>query len=174
MECRKLHMVDWSIRSCSTEGLELKGWVNDEIVESFQHPLHWLLLNWPPRYTSIHELNKIINSPSIFRLSSLVLAPLQKLSSSSWIRIYTVILYTVTDSAGSRFDVHLIWHIRTPAVSFAHIQRRIQVKCGLMKKCRSIKRCSCPTHQGKQEVEKTLTTYFWELNFCFSIARCES
>ena len=40
-------------------------------------------LSWPPRYTSIHELNKIINSPNILRLSSVVLASLQELDSCS-------------------------------------------------------------------------------------------
>ena len=117
-------------------------------------------LSWPPRYTSIHELNKIINSPNILSLSYLVLASLQELNSCSWIRICTVILHTVTDSADSRFDVNFIWHsndvyktwylnlyemngwetsffysrvpwifvrvIRTPAISFAHIELRVK------------------------------------------------
>ena len=40
-------------------------------------------LSWPPRYTSIHELSNIINSPNILRLSSFVLASLQQLNSCS-------------------------------------------------------------------------------------------
>ena len=40
-------------------------------------------LSWPPRYTSIHELSKIINSPNILRLPFVVLASLQQLNSCS-------------------------------------------------------------------------------------------
>ena len=71
-------------------------------------------LSWPPRYTSIHELNKIINSPNILSLSSFVprfvLASLQGWTVAVAIKIRTVILCTVTDRAHSRFDVHFTWH----------------------------------------------------------------
>ena len=101
----------------STEELELRGWENGPKWRNCWMVLTPTLLtsemsfSWPPRYTSIHELNQIINSPNILRLSSLVHASLQELNSCSWIRIVTVIiLYTVTDSANVRFDVHFIRH----------------------------------------------------------------
>ena len=71
-----------------------------------------MFLSWPPRYTSIHGLNKIINSPNL-HLSSLVLASPPRSRDVNnifhFLEVCTVISYTVTDSADSRFDTHFIW-----------------------------------------------------------------
>ena len=67
-------------KSWSTEGLELRGWVNGPKWRNCWMAVtpisltSKMSLSWSPRYTSIYELNKIINSPNILRLSSLVLA----------------------------------------------------------------------------------------------------
>ena len=77
------------IWSWSTEGLELRGWVNGPkwrncwMIVTLTSLTSEMSLSWPPRYTSIHELNKIINSPNILRLSSFILASLQQLNSCS-------------------------------------------------------------------------------------------
>ena len=77
------------IKSWSTEGLELRGWVNGPkwrncwIIVTPTSLTSEMSLSWPSRYTSIHELNKIINSPNILRLSSFILASLQQLNSCS-------------------------------------------------------------------------------------------
>ena len=68
-------------------------------------------LSWPPGYTPIHELNKIINSLNILRLSSLVLASLQELNSCNCSQdLYCNKFCTHTDRADSRCDVHFAWH----------------------------------------------------------------
>ena len=184
-------MVNWGtgtqlgLHHGQLRGLELRGWRNCWMVLTPTSLTSEMSLSWPARYTSIYELNKIINSPSILRRSSLVLASLQELNSCSWIRICIVILYTATDNADSRFDVHFIWHsndvyktwylnmCEMSSLNFCtrHLNLssklcayRISSHIWLKEKCRIIKRCSCPAHQGKQELEKTLPTYFRWVN----------
>ena len=67
-------------------------------------------LSWPPRYTSIHELSKIITHQIFFVCLFSFLLHFSSWTVAAAIKICTVILCTVTDSTDSRFDVHFTWH----------------------------------------------------------------